>query len=545
MGCGMSFRAWVAMLLRGAGAGEHPAPAAVGALPTAVLNEEKARTMHAAFEAGKAALLNKDYATAIDCFQTVIELRYDDADAHNYLGLSHLEQGGYEDATDCFLLAIHYRPQFPQAFYNMALAAHRRGDLAQAVTCLEQAISLKPDYAIAYSTLGYLLSHQLGDFARGAEHIRTALRLSPADPDVLCNYGMVLTQEGRPEEALAICDQLLAAHPDMHEARLNRALAALKLGRFAEAWPDYEARKLSRGNYVPRALPLPEWRGQGLRDKKLLVYAEQGLGDQIMFASCLPDLLPLVSGCVVECAPRLVPIFSRSFPAARIESQAQGDARLASLVQSARFDYQVAIGSLPGFFRRNRAEFPPHAGYLHADAARVAYWQNRLSALGPGLKVGISWFGGAASTRRDTRSIRLQDWLPLLSQTSCCFVSVQYGKVSSELETVARSHQVKIHAWDEAIDDYDETAALVTALDLVISVQTAIVHLAGALGKPAWVMLPAVSEWRYLEHGETMPWYPSVQLLRQPRLGDWQPVIARAAQELAQFTRRGSCSGQS
>ncbi len=533
----MSILSWLTGLLRRGGAGQRPAPAAVEALPIVVPDEEKARTARAASEAGKAAFGTKDYATAINCFKTVIELRHDDADAHNYLGVSYLEQGGYEDAADCFTLAIHHRPLFPQAFHNMALVAQHHGDLEQAVACLEKAVAMKPDFAGAHSTLGYLLSNQLGDFERGAEHIRAALRLSPADPDVLCNYSMVLTEEGRLEEALAICDRLLAAHPDLHEARLNRALAALKLGRFAEAWPDYEARKLARSNYVPRVLPLPEWRGQVLRDKKLLVYAEQGLGDQIMFASCLPDLLPQVGGCVVECAPRLVPIFRRSFPAARVESQAQGDASLASLVQSACFDYQVAIGSLPGYFRKNRSDFPLHAGYLHADRARVAYWKGRLGALGPGLKVGISWFGGAASTRRDTRSMRLADWLPVLAQTPCCFVSLQYGNVSGELATVSREHQVKIHAWSEAIADYDETAALVAALDLVISVQTAVVHLAGALGKSAWAILPAVSEWRYLERGETMPWYPSVRLLRQSRLGDWQPVIARSAQDLAQFTR--------
>ena len=261
----MSLGGWLTALLRRVGAGQQTAPAAVEPLPVLLPDKEKDHTASAAFDAGKAAFRAKDYATAIDCFKTVIELRHDDADAHNYLGLSHLEQGAHEDAADCFLLAIHYRPRFPQAFYNMALAAHRRGDLAQAVTCLEQAISLKPDFAGAYSTLGYLLSHQLGDFARGAEHIRTALRLSPTDPDVLCNYGMVLTQEGRPEEALTICDQLLAAHPDMHEARLNRALAALMLGRFAEAWPDYEARKFARGNYVlrPYAFPRSEERRVG------------------------------------------------------------------------------------------------------------------------------------------------------------------------------------------------------------------------------------------------------------------------------------------
>ena len=137
----------------------------------------------------------------------------------------------------------------------------------------------------------------------------------------------------------------------MHEARLNRALARLKLGRFAEAWPDYEARKCARGNYVPRALPLPEWQGQPLRDRRLLIYAEQGIGDQIMFASCVPDVLTQAGSCMIECAPQLVPLFRRSFPSATVESQAQADASLARLAQTAGMDYQVAIGSLPAQFR--------------------------------------------------------------------------------------------------------------------------------------------------------------------------------------------------
>jgi len=272
-----------------------------------------------------------------------------------------------------------------------------------------------------------------------------------------------------------------------------------------------------------------------LRDKRLLVYAEQGLGDQIMFASCLPDLLDRVGGCVIECAPRLAPIFRRSFPTATIKPQARDDARLASLVEAARFDYQVAIGSLPGYFRRNWSDFPQHNGYLHADAARVAYWKDRLDALGPGLKVGISWFGGVASTRRAARSTQLQDWLPVLSQASCSFVSLQYGDVSGELETVSGEHQVNIHRWSAANDDYDETAALVTALDLVISVQTAVVHLAGALGKPAWVLVPAVAEWRYLQSGDSMPWYPSLRLFRRRCANGWESVIAAVSVELAKL----------
>ncbi len=519
--------------------GRDVPPAAVppGLPDSARPDAEQESAAHAAFEAGKAAFWRKNYGTAVSCFAAAIRIRHDDAEYHNYLGLSYLEQGDYENAADCFALAIHFRPRFPQAYHNLALAAQHRGDFALAVTSLEQALGLKPDFTGAHNNIGYLLVRELGELTRGAAHVRAALKLAPDDWDVLCNYSMVLIQEGRSDEALAACERILAARPELHEARLNRALALLRLGRFAEAWPDYEARKLAHSNYRTRTLPLQEWSGQRLQGKKLLVYAEQGLGDQIMFASCLPEVLSQVSGCIVECAPQLLPIFRRSFPAARIEPQAKDDTNLAILVQAARFDYQVAIGSLPGHFRRAWADFPPHAGYLHADAARMAYWKDRLGTLGPGAKIGISWFGGAVSTRRDARSTRLQDWLPVLSQSCCSFVSLQFGDVANELSAVLREHGIAVHEWRDAIDVYDETAALAGALDLVISVQTAVAHLAGALGKPAWVMLPAVSDWRYLERGESIPWYPSVRLLRQPQAGDWPAVIARVADDLEQFVR--------
>ena len=244
--------------------------------------------MRATFDAGLAAYAAGNFAAAVECFNRVVDERHDDADAHNNLGLSYLALGEYEDAADAFTLAVHFRPQFPPAFYNMALAALGLGELGQAVTSLERALALQPDFATAHSTLGYVLSHQVGEFEAGATHVRKAMELDPADPDVRCNFSAILIQEGRAEEALAICRELLAAHPAMHEAQLNQALANLKLGRFEAGWPDYEARKRARGNYLPRTLPLAEWQGEPLACGKLLIYAEQGVGDQIMFASCVP-----------------------------------------------------------------------------------------------------------------------------------------------------------------------------------------------------------------------------------------------------------------
>jgi hypothetical protein len=171
---------------------------------------------------------------------------------------------------------------------------------------------------------------------------------------------------------------------------------------------------------------------------------------------------------------------------------------------------------------------------LRADPARIAYWKNRLDALGSGLKVGISWAGGTPATRGTSRSTQLADWVPIFAQRQCHFVNLQYGSAVAKLPAFSRELEVSIHEWRDAIENYDETAALVAALDLVITVQTALVHLAGALGTPTWVMLQAASEWRYGEQGESMPWYLGVRLYRQPRPGEWQPVVAVVARDLAQ-----------
>jgi tetratricopeptide (TPR) repeat protein len=487
----------------------------------------------AAFDAGLAAYAAKDYENAIVYFNRALEQRHDFADAHNNLGLSCLALGRIEDAVDAFALAIHFRPLSAHSFHNLALAELQRCNFREALCCLERAIGLDPAFASAHNTLGHVLTHQTGDLERGARHIRQALALSPGDPDILCNLSAVLTQEGRAKDAIETCDKLLAADADMHEARLNRGLALLKLGRFDEGWRDYEARKLARGNYEPRALTLREWRGEPLADKKILVYAEQGIGDQIMFASCVPGLMQHAAHCTIECAPQLRSLFARAFPAALVLAQSN-DPKLMQDARAAGVDYQVAIGSLPAQLRQRREDFSDKGAYLRADPARISIWRRRLEALGPGPKVGVSWAGGAASTGGARRSTRLADWAPILENERCHFISLQYGDAGAL--TGARPGRLNI--WPDALETYDETAALVAALDLVITVQTALVHLAGALGRPAWVMVQAACEWRYGEHHETMPWYPSIRLVRQTEAQAWEPVIAQIARDLAKLSAR-------
>jgi hypothetical protein len=235
---------------------------------------------------------------------------------------------------------------------------------------------------------------------------------------------------------------------------------------------------------------------------------------------------------VIECEPRLQQLFKRSFGKATIVASQQTAVLPAWWADESGIDVRIAAGSLPRQFRRNATAFPRHHGYLRPNPDRTAYWRDRLAGIGPGLKVGISWRGGMPSTRRELRSIDLAAWARVLRTHGAQFVSLQYGDIIGELQRLKREQAVDLHCWQEAIDDLDEAAALISGLDVVISVCTAVIHLTGALGRPVWVLVPTSPEWRYLAEGSSMPWYPSARLYRQRAQGEWQPVLDEVAADL-------------
>jgi hypothetical protein len=270
-----------------------------------------------------------------------------------------------------------------------------------------------------------------------------------------------------------------------------------------------------------RHVTLSGWRGEPLEGKSLLVWGEQGLGDEIMFASCLPDLLAIGARCTLDCSRRLRPLFRRSFPDIAVPDD-----------QTAAIDFTLALGSLPSLFRRRREDFPRHAGYLRADPAREAFWRRELASLGPGRKIGVSWRGGLMRTGRALRSLEADQLLPLLRIDGVHWVNLQHGENAAELTRLGNTYGVRVASWEESLIDLDETAALVAGLDLVITVCSTMVHLAGALGRPAWVLTPSGPAWRYRLQGAEMPWYPSVVLYRQSQLGDWVEPLHRMAADL-------------
>jgi tetratricopeptide (TPR) repeat protein len=388
-----------------------------------------------------------------------------------------------------------------QAHFNLGTALYRRRAYEAAASSLREALALDPDFFPARVNLGLAL-RALGEFSAARAEL---------------------------ERARELFERALASEPGYAHARVEYAYTLLAAGDYARGWEHYEARWEANGWSDPADFRQPLWKGEPLEGRSLLVWGEQGVGDQILFAGLLPEVIGRAAACTVTCEEKLVRLFSRSFPGVRVLAR---NAALHARLGREPFDFQTPIGSLARFLRRAPGDFPLHSGYLRADPQRVCFWRERLAALGPGRTVGLSWRGGVATTRRHFRSIPLESWLPLLRLEGVHFVSLQYTDCVQELETLRARHGVLVHHWPEAIADYDETAALVCALDSVASVCTALVHLAGALGRPALVLVPAVAEWRYGRTGPRMPWYPSVELVRQRRLGDWAPAIEEVAARL-------------
>jgi tetratricopeptide (TPR) repeat protein len=518
------------------------------------------------YELGRAMKALEEPARAVTCFRAAIDLEPAMADAHVDLASALLALGDPDAAERSARAAIALEPQSTAALVNLgaalagqnrlaeaadsyraALAADtscvaalvnlsgvclRLGDLDEARHSIERALQLAPELIAAHLQLGsVLLEQRLPD--RAAQCYREALRLQPGSAAAHNGLGFTFDIQGRLDEAMRCYEQALALEPENVQAHLNRASVWLARGDFARGWEEYEWRQRSR-EYAPLygRFGLPRWDGSSLAGRRILVYAEQGLGDEIMFASCLPEIVAQAAHCVIDCEPRLAGLVRRSFPQATVHGGRQTDAT-DWLGSAGSIDVAIPAGSVPRHLRRLPASFPSQRGYLRADPERVAAWRDRLQRLGPGPKVGLSWRGGVPQTGRGSRSLSLTDLLPVLHLGGVTYVNLQYGNCDAELAAFRAQHGVEIHAWKEATNDYEETAALVCALDLTLSVCTAIVDLGGALGRPLWVMAPVRTDFRYGLEGDAMPWYPSVRVFRQSRYGEWQPVIAAVGAALA------------
>lgn len=472
-----------------------------------------------------------DTRGAIEIAQAFLSRNPSNGRALFIIGLAHFRIGEYSDAEDYLTRAKSCPEVSSSAILTLAQVLHQCEKFEDAVSLLEQV----PASELSTSHKAQLAA----SLAMACEYVRAIALFNellnaglPPQSGALNGLAWALVNVGRLQEALTILDKVIEQYPAEPNTRFQRATIRLLSHQFDEGWEDYSYRGIGSINNF-RVLPFPRWTGESLEGKTIVVLAEQGLGDQVMFASCLPDLIGKgPRRVIVEVIARVAPTIARSFPGCEVIASSQKrDVSWARGLDDV--DCYVPLGDLPRHFRPDVSAFPGGA-YLRADPRRVKHWREMLAELGPGPKMGFSWRGGTPATRRVLRTLNLELAQNFLNRLPASWISLQYGPVESDLKDMS-DNGVRITHWPEAIQDLDDFAALISALDAVVTVCNTTVHYAGALGIPVWVMAPAIPEWRYGLAGSSMPWYQSARVVRQEEMGEWGAVLDKVGDELLTF----------
>jgi tetratricopeptide (TPR) repeat protein len=454
---------------------------------------------------------------AIACYRRAVALRPDYAEAHNNLGAGLKELGALEAAVVSYRTSLALQPTIAETHNNLGIVLQRLGRLDEAVACCREAITLKPDLREAYDTLAATLADQ-GKLDEAAACYRQALALRPDEPRTHDNLGTVLKEQGLPKEAIACFRTAIALKPDLPNAHRNLAMALLAQGDMAEGWREYEWRWQTADMAGSRRdFTQPQWFGEPAEGRTLLIHAEQGLGDTVQF--CRYTTLAATRGLHV--------IMEVQAPLVRLLSGLPGvDQVVASGHDLPPFDLHCPMQSMPLALGTTVPTIPSAVSYLHADPAQAAAWQARLGAIGDlGPRIGLAWAGNPRMIRDSQRSLNPDRLAPLFGLAGLHFISLQQGGPPAPPDAGLTDVMAEM-------EDFADTASLIANLDLVISVDTAVAHLAAALGKPVWLLDRFDPDWRWLLGRRDSPWYPSLRVYRQPRPRDWDSVLAEAAQDL-------------
>jgi len=445
-------------------------------------------------------------------------------DALHLIGVVRQQQGRDAEAIAFIDRALALRPDNAAALSNRALSLRALGRAHEALACCDRALAVKPDFADAHNNRGLALA-ALKRPAEALKSYEAALSHAPAHIDALNNCGIALFEVNRLDEALVCFDRVLALRPGHVHGSWNRAQVLLLMGDFARGWPEHEGRLASNPG-LNRGFTQPLWLGDApLAGRTILLRAEQGLGDTIQFCRYAPMVAARGARVVLEVQRPLVDLM-RTLDGA-IEVVARGDALPA-------FDLHCPLLSLPLVFKTELTSIPARTQYLRAPAGAID-WKSRLGTKRP--RIGLVWSGNPGHKRDATRSIPFYALMPLLD-IDASFVSLQKDVRASDAAVLKQTGQV-IDVADN-LTSFAETASLIATLDLVISVDTSAAHLTGALGKPLWLLLPQVPDWRWLMGRDDSPWYPTARLFRQDTTRAWGGVVARIRAALEDFVRRAA-----
>ena len=473
---------------------------------------------------------------AIQAYRQSLELNPNDADVYSNFGTALKEHGQLEQAIDSYNTAIEIQSDHKEVYYNLGIALKEQGQLDQAIQVYYKAIEITPNNTKIHNNLGNIYQEQ--DRLEDAIHVyQKAIEIQPRNADIYNNLGIALKEQGQLRQALQAYYKAIEIQPQFANAQNNVGLILFLQGDFKNGWKQYQWRwECEDFPSENRPFPQPIWNGSNLSGKPILVWAEQGIGDEIMFASMLNDLRQSNANIMVECEQRLISLFQRSFP--DIQFFCRTNPPDQQLLNS-NIDYQISMGSLGQWLRTDLDSFKQgQSYYLTACPDKTAELRNKYQQLANGRKlVGISWKSTDISQRRaKSKSTSLEYWASVLSQPNCYFINLQYGDVATEMAKFESNTNLKVYQ-DKEIDplvNLDSFAAQISALDLVISTSNTTVHMAGALGKRVWTLLPHIPDWRWTLDREEALWYPAMRLFRQSSIGDWQDVFKRVSHALSQ-----------
>jgi len=471
-------------------------------------------------------------ADAAGSFRTSLTLAPDQPDALCKLGAALQEQGLLDDAQDAYNKALAINPGSIESLGNLGIIYQQHEQFEDAIASYDKALALDPDYVEALSNRAAL--QELGRLTEAEESYRKAIALNPGFAKAQSNLGNALQEMGRYDDALEAFDAAVAADPEYPEAYSNMGLLQLLRGDYANGWKNYRWRRQTK-NFpaLPQSFGKPIWDGSDISGNRLLVWTEQGVGDEVLNASMIPDLVDRGIEVVLESDARLVPLFSRSFPDVTcIAKDAPGTA---AMVEK-DIDYCIASGDLGQFLRPDAGSFPDRRSYVAADPDRRDALRAKYKSTGDGLLVGIAWYS-SNNKNGAKKSMSLMELEPLLQRDNITLVNLQYGDTDDQRnEFESSTGKAVLH--DDNVDqmaDLDAFAAQVAAMDLVISVSNTTVHISGAMGVPTWVMLRSFPFWFWGLNTDDCPWNSSIRLFRQRRPGDWTDVIEQVRHELAGF----------
>ncbi|MGD0390688.1 MAG: tetratricopeptide repeat protein, partial [Tepidisphaeraceae bacterium] len=466
------------------------------------------------------------FAEAIAAYQKALQLQPDYAEALNNLGNAQRELGRFAEAMTSCREALRLKGGYPEAYDNLGNILFDQDRFPEALDAFRKGIELNPSRAIAH----YNLALALGALGQMDEAIRAAERAVQLDGRYAEGFnalGNLLAEQGRYAEAADALERAIQLKPGLADAHVNLSFILLLHGHFEKGWAEHEWREKAKPKYSPSQFVQPKWDGGELKGRTILLHSEQGLGDTIQFARYAPLVAERGGPVVISCPEELRQLL-QGLP---------GVARVTAEIDPGNFDCHCPLMSLPAVFATRVETIPAPARYLQAPAHLAASWRGRIGSE-VGIRVGLAWAGNPKHKRDRRRSIRLEQLAPLWTVKGVRFYSLQRGDAAKQAAIPPDAMQ--LIDFSAELQNLADAAALVENLDLVISVDTATAHLSAALGKPTWVLLPLVPDWRWMLYRGDSPWYPTMRLFRQTAPDDWNGPIAQITQALRELVDRSA-----